>query len=109
MATSADSLVAFGQHHVTRGLGRLTEAVMAKGEGSYVSFEDGRRMLDFSCGIGVTNLGELLRPTQGSSMITISKIAKPGHCHPKVSKAAADQCMNIVHAQVCSNFKMLCG
>ncbi|KAH7916583.1 acetylornithine aminotransferase [Hygrophoropsis aurantiaca] len=51
---------------------------MAKGEGSYVSFEDGRRMLDFSCGIGVTNLG---------------------HCHPKVSKAAADQCMNIVHAQ----------
>lgn len=62
MATSADSLVAFGQRHVTRGLGRLTEAIMAKGEGSYVSFEDGRTLLDFSCGIGVTNLGELLRP-----------------------------------------------
>ncbi|KAG1752951.1 pyridoxal phosphate-dependent transferase [Suillus lakei] len=83
MATSADSLVAFGQQHVTRGLGRLTEAVMAKGEGSYVTFEDGRRMLDFSCGIGVTNLG---------------------HCHPKVSKAAADQCMNIVHAQCSISF-----
>jgi hypothetical protein len=64
MATSADSLVAFGQQHVTRGLGRLTEAVMAKGEGSYVSFEDGRSMLDFSCGIGVTNLGELLLHSQ---------------------------------------------
>jgi hypothetical protein len=61
MSTSADSLVAFGQQHVTKGLGRLTEAVMAKGEGSYVTFEDGRRMLDFSSGIGVTNLGELLR------------------------------------------------
>ncbi|KAG1777717.1 pyridoxal phosphate-dependent transferase [Suillus placidus] len=83
MATSADSLVAFGQQHVTRGLGRLTEAVMAKGEGSYVTFEDGRRMLDFSCGIGVTNLG---------------------HCHPKVSKAAADQCVNIVHAQCSISF-----
>jgi acetylornithine/succinyldiaminopimelate/putrescine aminotransferase len=31
---------------------------MTKGEGSYVTFEDGRKMLDFSCGIGVTNLGE---------------------------------------------------
>jgi 4-aminobutyrate aminotransferase len=58
MSTSSDSLVAFGQQHVTRGLGRLTEAVMTKGEGSYVTFEDGRKMLDFSCGIGVTNLGE---------------------------------------------------
>jgi 4-aminobutyrate aminotransferase-like enzyme len=64
MSTSADSLVAFGQQHVTRGLGRLTEAVMTNGEGSFVTFEDGRRMLDFSCGIGVTNLGELLRAPQ---------------------------------------------
>ncbi|KAH7925531.1 hypothetical protein BV22DRAFT_1104896 [Leucogyrophana mollusca] len=83
MATSSQSLVAFGQQHVTKGLGRLTEAVMSKGEGSYVSFEDGRRMLDFSCGIGVTNLG---------------------HCHPKVSRAAADQCMNLVHGQCSISF-----
>jgi 4-aminobutyrate aminotransferase len=33
--------------------------------------------------------------------------AKLGHCHPKVSKAAADQCVNLVHAQVCFQFKML--
>ncbi|KAG6375369.1 acetylornithine aminotransferase [Boletus reticuloceps] len=78
MATSSDDLVGFGQRHVTAGIGRLTEAVMSKGEGSYLSFEDGRRMLDFSCGIGVTNLG---------------------HCHPKVSKAAADQCTSLVHGQ----------
>ena len=73
MATSSDSLVAFGQQHVTRGLGRLTEAVMAKGEGSYVSFEDGRTMLDFSCGIGATNLGELLCSILGCFTKTICK------------------------------------
>lgn len=57
MATSSNDLVKFGQRHVTAGIGRLTEAVMSKGEGSYLSFEDGRRVLDFSAGIGVTNLG----------------------------------------------------
>ncbi|KAI0705108.1 pyridoxal phosphate-dependent transferase [Cerioporus squamosus] len=77
------SLVEFGQKHVTKGLGRVVEAVMQKGEGSYVTLGDGRKMLDFTCGIGVTNLG---------------------HCHPKVSKAAADQCMNIVHAQCSIGF-----
>ncbi|KIK61516.1 hypothetical protein GYMLUDRAFT_43075 [Collybiopsis luxurians FD-317 M1] len=76
--SSAAALNDFGKHHVTNGLGRITEGVMAKGSGSYVEYLDGKKMLDFTCGIGVTNLG---------------------HCHPKVSKAAADQCMNIVHAQ----------
>ncbi|PBL04398.1 acetylornithine aminotransferase [Armillaria gallica] len=75
---STESLQAFGEKHVTRGLGRITEGIVAQGRGSYVDFQDGRHMLDFTTGIGVTNLG---------------------HCHPKVSKAAADQCMNIVHAQ----------
>jgi len=35
-------------------------------------------VLDFTCGIAVTGLG---------------------HCHPKVSEAAAKQCMELVHAQ----------
>lgn len=99
MATSSDDLVEFGQRHVTAGIGRLTQAVMSKGEGSYLSFEDGRRILDFSCGIGVTNLGKcavfaLLR----EAMPTLS--SHRGHCHPKVSKAAADQCTSLVHGQV---------
>ncbi|KAK7044549.1 acetylornithine aminotransferase [Favolaschia claudopus] len=78
-ATSSDaaSLLEYGGN-VTKGLGRVTEGIMTSGKGSYVEYHDGRKMLDFTCGIGVTNLG---------------------HCHPKVSKAAADQCMNIVHAQ----------
>jgi 4-aminobutyrate aminotransferase len=58
MATSpTGSLQQFGEKHVTKGVGRLTEGIMSKGEGSYVTFEDGRRMLDFTCGIGVTGLG----------------------------------------------------
>lgn len=56
-AVSTADLVDFGKAHVTKGLGRLTEAVMARGEGTYVNLQDGRRMLDFTCGIGVTNLG----------------------------------------------------
>lgn len=59
MATSHNSqdLVDFGQKHVTKGLARLTEAIITSGEGSYVNLHDGRRMLDFTTGIGVTNLG----------------------------------------------------
>lgn len=101
MATSSDNLVGFGQRHVTAGIGRLTEAVMSKGEGSYLSFEDGRRMLDFSCGIGVTNLGKC-------TVFALLREARPtlslhrGHCHPKVSRAAADQCASLVHGQVTS-------
>ncbi|KAJ7810782.1 acetylornithine aminotransferase [Mycena olivaceomarginata] len=79
MATSSDSasLLDYGRN-VTNGLARITEGIMTSGKGSYVEYDDGRKMLDFTCGYGVTSLG---------------------HCHPKISKAAADQCMNIVHAQ----------
>lgn len=55
---SGDSLYKFGQYHVTKGVGRITEGIISKGQGSYVEYQDGRRMLDFTCGIGVTNLGE---------------------------------------------------
>ncbi|KAF8992546.1 pyridoxal phosphate-dependent transferase [Cyathus striatus] len=77
-AADGSSLYDFGIKYTTHGLGRLTSGVMVKGQGSYVWYDDGKKMLDFTCGIGVTNLG---------------------HVHPKVSKAAAEQCMNIVHAQ----------
>ncbi|KAF8799070.1 acetylornithine aminotransferase [Phlegmacium glaucopus] len=77
-AIAAENLYAFGVKHVTKGLGRITEGIMTKGEGSYVVYDDGRRMLDFTCGIGVTGLG---------------------HANPRISKAAADQCMTLVHSQ----------
>ncbi|GLB44715.1 putative aminotransferase [Lyophyllum shimeji] len=72
------SLHQLGQYHVTNGIGRLTEGIMTKGQGSYVEYDDGKRYLDFTSGIGVTSLG---------------------HCHPKVSQAAAEQCLTLVHAQ----------
>jgi hypothetical protein len=31
----------------------------------------------------------------------------PGHCHPKVSRAAADQCLKLVHGQVSSPRSLL--
>ena len=55
---SSDKLEAFGVHHITKGLGRIKGGIMAKGEGSYVVYEDGQRLLDLTCGIGVTSLGE---------------------------------------------------
>lgn len=77
---NTSSLKELARKHVTKGLSRLNgEAIITKGSGSYVTLDDGRQLLDFTTGIGVTGLG---------------------HCHPKVSQAAADQCMNIVHAQV---------
>ena len=78
--TTSTRLQEIGVKHVTKGLGRITgDAVMVRAQGSWTEFEDGRRLLDFTAGIGVTNLG---------------------HCHPKVSKAAPDQCSKLVHAQV---------
>ena len=57
-SVAAEDLHEFGAKHVTKGLGRITQGIMTKGEGSYVYYDDGRKYLDFTCGIGVTNLGE---------------------------------------------------
>ncbi|PCH43389.1 hypothetical protein WOLCODRAFT_25882 [Wolfiporia cocos MD-104 SS10] len=76
-ATAQSDLLKYGQY-VNKGLGRSLDGILTKGEGSWITMDDGRRLLDFSCGIGVTNLG---------------------HCHPKISGAAAEQCMKVVHSQ----------
>lgn len=54
---NATELLAFGKRHVARGLSRLKEDIIVSGEGSWVTLSDGTRAIDFSCGIGVTNLG----------------------------------------------------
>jgi 4-aminobutyrate aminotransferase len=59
--------------------GRINDMVVERGEGAYVWDTDGKRYLDFTCGIGVTNTG---------------------HCHPRVVEAIADQAGRILHAQV---------
>lgn len=55
--TDYTALRELGERHVTKGVSRITQGIMLRGEGSYVRYDDGRRMLDFTCGIGVTNLG----------------------------------------------------
>lgn len=65
--------------HLFRGVGRLSNVVMDRAKGSFVSTTSGERLLDFSSGIGVTNTG---------------------HCHPKVVEAAKSQCDKLVHGQV---------
>lgn len=57
-ARSSAELVSFGQKHVAKGLNRLVEDVIVQGEGAYVTMSSGRRLLDFTTGIGVTNLGK---------------------------------------------------
>jgi 4-aminobutyrate aminotransferase len=76
---SVSKLSKFGIQHVAKGIGRLSPQVLETGAGSYVTTTEGRKMLDFTSGIGVTNLG---------------------HCHPAVTKAAQEQCGKLVHGQV---------
>ncbi len=57
---------------------RIFHFVAERAEGSYIYTTDGRRLLDFTCGIGVTNTG---------------------HCHPKVVEAIREQAGLFLHAQ----------
>jgi len=58
---------------------RLSDVVIERGQGSFVYTSCGRKLLDFTSGIGVTNTG---------------------HCHPKVVKAAQDQVGKLMHVQM---------
>ncbi len=64
--------------HMTPAYSRIFNFVADRAEGSYIYTEDGRKFLDFTCGIGVTNTG---------------------HCHPKVVEAIREQAGNFIHAQ----------
>lgn len=57
---------------------RYTEILAERGEGIYIYAADGRRYLDFTSGIGVTNTG---------------------HCHPRVVAAAQEQVGKLIHGQ----------
>ncbi|WVF70880.1 hypothetical protein IAT40_005675 [Kwoniella sp. CBS 6097] len=73
----------FGRDHVCHGLGRLKDHVIVRGDGLDLYTAEGKKLLDFTAGIGVTNLG---------------------HCHPHVSQAAAAQVNNLVHLQCSISF-----
>ncbi len=65
--------------HMAPGWSRIFNFVADRAEGSYIYTDDGRQLLDFTSGIGVTNTG---------------------HCHPKVVEAIREQAGLFLHAQV---------
>jgi 4-aminobutyrate aminotransferase len=64
--------------HMSPVWGRIFDFVAERAEGPYIYTTDGRRLLDFTCGIAVTNTG---------------------HCHPKVVEAIRQQAGSFIHAQ----------
>ena len=64
--------------HVSPVWTRYTDFVVTHGEGSYLYARDGRRYLDFTCGIAVTNTG---------------------HAHPRVVAAIREQAGKLIHGQ----------
>ena len=59
--------------------GRLNPAPIVRGEGVYLFDADGKRFIDFTCGIGVTSTG---------------------HCHPKIVAAIQQQAAELVFGQM---------
>lgn len=64
---------------MTPAWSRIFNFVADRAEGSYIYTDDGRKLLDFTSGIGVTNTG---------------------HCHPMVVEAIREQAGLFLHAQV---------
>lgn len=64
--------------HMSPVWSRIFPIEAERAEGSYIYASDGRKYLDFTCGIGVTNTG---------------------HCHPKVVAAVREQAGLFLHAQ----------
>ncbi len=64
--------------HLSPVWSHATDIIVDHAEGSYLYATDGRKVLDFSCGIGVTNTG---------------------HCHPKVVEAIRNQAGLLIHGQ----------
>jgi 4-aminobutyrate aminotransferase len=58
---------------------RAWDIELDHGEGAYLFDTSGRRYMDFTCGIGVTNTG---------------------HAHPRVVKAIQDQAAKLIHGQM---------
>ena len=70
---------ALPDHAVVPGVwGRVTNIDVDRGEGSWLIARDGRRYLDYSSGIGVTNTG---------------------HAHPRVVAAVQTQAAKLLHGQ----------
>ncbi|GAB9465366.1 hypothetical protein Gpo141_00002776 [Globisporangium polare] len=64
---------------LARGVGRAFDIVMKRGKGSWIWTHDDRKLLDFTSGVCVTNLG---------------------HSHPRVVRAAQQQIETLAHGMM---------
>ena len=67
------------RQHLSPVWSHYTDVLAERAKGVYIYAANGRRYLDFTSGIGVTNTG---------------------HCHPKVVAAAQEQVGKLIHGQV---------
>jgi 4-aminobutyrate aminotransferase len=74
----ADQLYEQNFPHISPVWTHIFNFVAERAEGSYIYTADGKKLLDFTCGIGVTNTG---------------------HCHPRVVEAIRAQAGLFLHAQ----------
>lgn len=65
-------------NHISPIWSRSATIIAERGEGAYLYTTDGRKLTDFTCGIGVTNTG---------------------HAHPKVVAAIQEQAAKLIHGQ----------
>lgn len=67
------------QNHLFQGVGRLSPYIFTKGKGSWMYTQCGRKLLDFTSQIGVTNTG---------------------HAHPRIVQAVTEQISKLPMGQV---------
>lgn len=72
-----EDLVSRASKVLSPAMAHYTTLNVEKGRGAYLITYDGKKYLDFACGMAVTSLG---------------------HCHPKVVAAAVKQCETLIHA-----------
>jgi 4-aminobutyrate aminotransferase len=58
--STLSKLAQFGKKHIARGIGRSTELVIEKAKGTYIYTTEGKKYLDLTTGIGVTNTGKFI-------------------------------------------------
>lgn len=79
MTAAVASPTAENHHLLSPVYPLFTHIEVERGEGAYLYGSDGRRYLDFTSGIGVTNTG---------------------HCHPRVVRAIQTQAERLLHGQI---------
>lgn len=80
LTAKSQASITYCNSRMNPGIARQFVLAMDRGEGSYMFDKDNKKYLDFTCGIGVTNLG---------------------HCHPRLVKTVQHQATKLWHGQVC--------